>query len=537
VHCACCASAVSRKQKAENRKDAKAEFYFPGDAYFADIARGYKTVETRSFDPSGENKAWAEIEVGDTVSIYNKKSKKKFLAEVEEIRLFKNFLELYKAKDWLEKIFPGKKFKNPIEVELAYKKIYKGYPEQVRRFGLAAWKLKIQTVPVAVKEKDLPLKLPQVKKYEPTGTGESPLAQVESWVNTVCPECKAPARRETNTMPQWAGSSWYWLRYTDPKNKTAFAAKDKLKFWTPVDIYFGGMEHTVLHLLYSRFWNLFMYDQKLVPTKEPYTKRVPHGIILGPDGDKMSKSKGNVVNPDEIVKKYGADTLRMYEMFLGPHESQVAWNDQGVVGVRRFLDRLWNWTHDVAIYHSKKFPISNLQSPIKYQTNNYHQTDRSSLKPQVSSLDTERALHKLIKKIGEDIENFRFNTCVSSFMEFLNSVKDLPVTIDQAKKFLITLYPFAPHIVEELNQVLGGKKSVQMEEWPKFNPRLALDKSVTLVVQVNGKVREKIVVPLGSLESAVKEQVLKLDKVKNLIADSEIKRIIFVQDRLINLLV
>jgi leucyl-tRNA synthetase len=197
VHCACCASAVSRKQKAENRKDAKAEFYFPGDAYFADIARGYKTVETRSFDPSGENKAWAEIEVGDTVSIYNKKSKKKFLAEVEEIRLFKNFLELYKAKDWLEKIFPGKKFKNPIEVELAYKKIYKGYPEQVRRFGLAAWKLKIQTVPVAVKEKDLPLKLPQVKKYEPTGTGESPLAQVESWVNTVCPilNCTLPSTK------------------------------------------------------------------------------------------------------------------------------------------------------------------------------------------------------------------------------------------------------------------------------------------------------------------------------------------------------
>lgn len=363
---------------------------------------------------------------------------------------------------------------------------------------------------VPVPEKDLPVKLPPVKKYEPTGTGESPLAAIKNWVNVKCPKCKAPAKRETNTMPQWAGSSWYWLRYTDPRDKKNFAAIKNQKYWTPVDVYFGGMEHTTLHLLYSRFWNLFLYDQKLVTSKEPYVKRQPHGIILAADGEKMSKSRGNVVNPDDVVKKFGADTLRMYELFLGPHEMTLSWNDQGILGVRRFLERVWNW-------------INELSSP-------------SSYKVIKSSEKAERALHKLIKKVTEDVENFRFNTAVSSFMEFYNQIKDEPVSAEFKRTFLKLLYPFAPHISEELNQALAGKTSLQFEKWPKFDPKKIVDTTVEIVVQINGKVRGKVTVSAGSDEAIVKAEALKIEQVKNLIT-ADPKRVIYVPNKLINLVI
>ncbi len=366
---------------------------------------------------------------------------------------------------------------------------------------------------VPVPEKDLPVKLPPVKKYEPTGTGESPLAAIAKWVNVKCPKCKGPAKRETNTMPQWAGSSWYWLRYTDPRNEKIFADKKKQKYWTPVDVYFGGMEHTTLHLLYSRFWNLFLYDQKLVTTKEPYKKRVPHGIILGPDGEKMSKSRGNVVNPDDVVKKFGADTLRMYELFLGPHEATVSWNDQGVVGVRRFLDRVWSWISEQKA-ESKKFKLLDLDNE-----------------------KVEFAINKLIKKITEDVENFRFNTAISSFMEFYNSVKDETASLESKRKFLILLYPFAPHIVEELNFILDGKKSLQFESWPKFNPKKIQISTVEIIIQVNGKVKGKISVPAGSGENEIKNLALKIEGVAKIISGSSVKRVIFVPNRLINLVI
>lgn len=366
---------------------------------------------------------------------------------------------------------------------------------------------------VPVPEKDLPVLLPNVKKYEPTGTGESPLAAILKWVNVKCPKCKGKAKRETNTMPQWAGSSWYFLRYVDPKNKKAFADKKLLKKWMPVDVYFGGMEHTTLHLLYSRFWNLFLYDQKLVTTKEPYAKRIPHGIILAGDGEKMSKSRGNVVNPDDIAGKFGADSMRMYELFLGPHELAVSWNDQGVVGVRRFLEKVWGWVMDHESRNMKQRKI------IKV-------SERAN-----------RALHKLIRKVGEDIEAFRFNTAVSSFMEFYNDVKDETVSVEFIKKFLTLLYPFAPHISEELNLILGGKKSMQFEVWPKFDARKIVENNATIVVQVNGKVRESLIVPVGSDEGFVKEKALALEKVKMMVGDSEIRRVIFVVNRIINFVV
>ena len=362
---------------------------------------------------------------------------------------------------------------------------------------------------VPVPEKDLPVKLPPVKKYEPTGTGESPLAGIAKWVNVKCPVCKAKAKRETNTMPQWAGSSWYWLRYADPKNKTKFADKKKLKYWQPVDVYFGGMEHTTLHLLYSRFWNLFLYDQGLVTEKEPYKKRQPHGIVLAADGEKMSKSRGNVVDPQVILKKFGADTLRMYEMFLGPHELMVSWNDQGVVGVRRFLDRVWQWAEEIAF----------------------------ASKPKAVSPKAEKLINRLIKKVGEDIENFRFNTAISAFMEFHNEIKGEAVTPAFARTFLKLLYPFAPHISEVLNQSLGGKKILQTEAWPEYDRAKIAETEAEIVVQVNGKVRGKIVMPVGASEAEAKQKALELSAVKQVAAETSLKRVIYIKGRLINLVV
>ena len=364
---------------------------------------------------------------------------------------------------------------------------------------------------VPVPEKDLPVKLPPVKKYEPTGTGESPLAAITKWVNVKCPSCKSPAKRETNTMPQWAGSSWYWLRYTDSKDKKSFADIKKQKYWTPVDVYFGGMEHTTLHLLYSRFWNLFLYDQKLVTAREPYKMRKPHGIVLGPDGEKMSKSRGNVVNPDDVVKMYGADTLRMYELFLGPHEAMVSWNDKGIIGVYRFLDRVWNWVN--------QFQVESRKSKVK------------------DGEVVQRAINKLIKKVTEDIENFRFNTCISAFMEFHNAVKDEPISNETLKKFLVLLYPFAPHVAEELNQLIGGKKSLQLETWPKFDVSKLVESTADIIIQVNGKVKGRITVSAGTREDEVKEQALKVEAVGKVVESNEIKRVIFVPNKLINLVI
>jgi leucyl-tRNA synthetase len=362
---------------------------------------------------------------------------------------------------------------------------------------------------VAVPEDQLPVELPQVEHYEPTGTGESPLAGIDDWVNVACPQCGKPGKRETNTMPQWAGSCWYFLRYTNPRNNQTVADQKLLKHWLPVDVYFGGMEHTTLHLLYSRFWHQFLYDQSVVPVSEPYARRIPHGIILGPDGEKMSKSRGNVINPDDVVKEFGADSMRMYELFLGPHEGTVSWNDKGIVGVRRFLDRVWDWAN--------KLRVAGYELGVRD-----------------SELVTRR-LHKLIKKVGEDIENYRFNTAVSAFMEFHNTIKDEPISKESIKTFLILLYPLAPHIAEELHELLGGKDSLQQAPWPTYDPKSVIDDMVQVIVQVNGKVKDKLLVAYDSGEAELKALALALDKVKAAVAGSEPKRVIFVPNKLINI--
>jgi len=361
---------------------------------------------------------------------------------------------------------------------------------------------------VSVPEKDLPVKLPYVEKYEPTGTGESPLASVTEWVKVRCPRCKGEAKRETDTMPNWAGSNWYFLRYLDNKNEKSLADSKKIKYWMPVDWYNGGMEHTTLHLLYSRFIYKFLFDIGVVPQKEPYAKRTSHGIVLAEDGRKMSKSFGNVVNPDDIVKEYGADTLRIYEMFMGPFDQTISWNTQGVKGVFRFLNKVW-----------KIIPLIE--------------------KSKESSPEIKRVLHKLNKKIDEDLETTKFNTAVAALMEFVNliSEKKDKVGIETIERLLILLSPFAPHISEELWEKTGHKESIFLQPWPKFDQKLIKEELINLIIQINGRVRDKIEVKIGLSEEKARELAISREKVKNWVGDKKVKKVIFVPGKLINIVI
>ncbi len=377
---------------------------------------------------------------------------------------------------------------------------------------------------VPVPDKDLPVKLPKIAKYKPTDNGESPLAEMKSWVNVKCPKCKGKAKRETDTMPNWAGSSWYYLRYVDNKNNKEFASKKNLKYWVGkgVDWYNGGMEHTTLHLLYSRFWHKFLYDLKLVPTSEPYMKRTSHGMILALGGEKMSKSKGNVVNPDDLVKTFGADTIRIYEMFMGPFDQAVSWSTDSMVGPRRFLERVWKI--GVKIAAQKNSPALPSLRGLRHGSN-------------FSVPQSLKTLHKTIKKVTEDIEEMRFNTSVSSMMVLLNEMEKGEVSKEDYKKFLQILSPFAPHITEELWSLLGEKKSISLSTWPKFKPELTVDDEVKIAVQVNGKVRGEILIGVEDTEDMVKAKALKDENVSKFLLNIDIKKFIYVKNRLINIVI
>jgi len=356
---------------------------------------------------------------------------------------------------------------------------------------------------VALPEDALPLTLPEVGAYTPTDTGESPLAKVETWVNTTCPMCGGFARRETDTMPQWAGSSWYFLRYADAHNDKMFASKENLEYWTPVDWYNGGMEHTTLHLLYSRFWHKFLYDIGVVPTPEPYAKRTSHGLILAKGGEKMSKSKGNVVSPDQIVAMYGADTLRLYEMFMGPFDQAVAWSEESIVGPRRFLERVWKLAATV--------------------------TDGENAA-------IEGRVHRALKKVGDDIEMMRFNTAVSELMILMNEFeKGKSVSKRHFELFLLMLAPFAPHIAEELWASLGHSGLIAAEAWPRYDESKLLETTVTIAVQVNGKVRAQLIVPAGISEAEAIALALGERAVKLHVGDKPVKKTIYVAGRLLNI--
>ena len=363
---------------------------------------------------------------------------------------------------------------------------------------------------VPLPEDQLPLTLPQVEKYEPTDTGESPLAAMTDWVNTTCPKCSGPAKRETDTMPNWAGSSWYFLRYVDPNNETALASKEALKYWMPVDWYNGGMEHTVLHLLYSRFWNQFLFDIGVVPTKEPYKKRTSHGMILAEDGQKMSKSRGNVVNPDEMVEKFGADALRTYIMFMGPFDQAVAWDTNGLIGVRRFLDRAWN-------LQDKIVGTQNLASN------------------QTNIITT---LHQTIKKVTDDIEGMRFNTAIAKMMEFVNEAsKAETISKEMYTDFIKLLSPFAPHMTEEIWSTLGNEGSIATASWPVFDENLAKENTVTIAVQVNGKIRATFETAAEISEEEAKSKALSEENVQKYLEGKNPQKIIYVKGKLVSIVV
>lgn len=357
---------------------------------------------------------------------------------------------------------------------------------------------------VPLPESELPLKLPEVESYEPADDGGSPLTKLTDWIQTTCPKCGGKAQRETDTMPQWAGSSWYFLRYCDPHNDKELASKEALEYWMPVDWYNGGMEHTTLHLLYSRFWHKFLYDIGVVPTCEPYAKRTSHGMILGEDGQKMSKSRGNVINPDEIVRDYGADTMRLYEMFIGDFEKAAPWSSASIKGCKRFLERIWN-LQDIVV--------------------------DGNIRPEF-----EAPIHRTIKKVGEDIEKLKHNTAIASMMSLLNEIEASgSVTKDEINILLRLLNPFAPHITEEMWQILGFEGMLFEAEWPSYDENKCIDSTIEIVAQINGKVRAKFTVPVDISADDAIQTALNLDKIKSAVEGKNIIKKFYVKGKLVNI--
>ncbi len=360
---------------------------------------------------------------------------------------------------------------------------------------------------VPIPEDQLPLRLPRIENFEPTENGESPLASIHDWVNVSCPKCGADAKRETDTMPQWAGSSWYFLRYTDPNNDKELASKQAISYWLPVDWYNGGMEHTTLHLLYSRFWHKFLYDINVVSTPEPYAKRTSHGMILGENGEKMSKSRGNVVNPDEIVQEHGADTLRLYEMFIGDFEKAAPWSSASIRGCRRFLERVWTLSENI-------IPGDGLRA------------------------QTEAAFHKTIKKVSEDIENLKYNTAIAALMALLNTVTDLGgITREEYRVMLILLNPFTPHITEELWEMAGYDGCICESQWPKYDAAKCVEQSIEIAIQINGKVRSRITLPADIQKNEAIAAAKSDQKIAHAISGKKIVKELYIPGKIINLVV
>ena len=406
-------------------------------------------------------------------------AKRKVIEYLEENKIGKKQVN-YKLRDW---VFSRQR--------------YWGEPIPMVYCDCCGW--------VPLDEKDLPLTLPEVEDFLPGENGESPLAKQTEWINTTCPKCGKPAKRETDTMPQWAGSSWYFLRYMDPHNDKELASKEALEYWCPIDWYNGGMEHTTLHLLYSRFWHKFLYDIGVVPTKEPYAKRTSHGMILGTNGEKMSKSKGNVINPDDIVNEFGADTFRVYEMFMGPFDQTAAWSMESIRGCGKFLDRVWNM---------QEFMV---------EGDSY-------------SLEYEKMMHKAIKKVTNDIEEMKFNTCISTFMTMVNEFYKLKrINKAEFKTFLTLLNPFAPHITEELNKLIGFEEDVSTYNWPEFDEDKTIDDEIEIPVQVNGKLKATIKIVLDEEESSVK--VKALDAISNIVEGKTVLKEIYVKNKIYNVVV
>ncbi len=493
------------------------EIHFYDQTSWNDILKGKKTVETRALNPDELERYFGDIKAGQYLKLKNMTSGDVRYAEVLEDKIYSDISEFFKDKEMFAGMGTGNTYKSGEELSRAYT-FTSDYAERIKKNGLVAWKIKL-ILPgnVAVPEEDLPVELPDVKKYEPIGTGESPLASIDKWVNTTCPVCGGKAKRETNTMPQWAGSNWYFLRYCDPKNDKMLADPEKLKAWLPVDLYIGGAEHAVLHLFYARFIYKFLFDIGVVPKEigdEPFKKLKNQGLIMGEDGVKMSKSRGNVINPDDVIKEYGADTLRMYEMFMGPFEDSKPWDTKGIVGIKRFLDRVW----DLCMHKELEIKSCNEEAEI--------------------SKKLEIELHKAIKKVSEDIENFRFNTAISELMIISKIAwSDKAIFSDKHKEILLKLLsPFAPHICEELWEILGNKKSIAYESWPEYDLEKLKMTEVIYVVQVNGKRRDEFKIQDTATEKMIVDQAKTSDKVSKYLKN-EPKRVIFVPGKLINFVI
>jgi leucyl-tRNA synthetase len=417
-------------------------------------------------------------------------------------------------------------FLNGLEVAQAKEKILewlqqKGIGQKKVNFKLRDWVFSRQRywgepIPIVhcdkcgyvpVPEEELPLMLPEVESYEPTENGESPLAKITDWVETTCPHCGGKAHRETDTMPNWAGSSWYYLRYIDPHNDKAFADKKELEYWLPVDWYNGGMEHTTLHLLYSRFWHKFLYDLDLVSTPEPYMKRTSHGMILGENGEKMSKSRGNVVNPDDIVNEFGADTLRTYEMFIGAFDLSAAWSNEGVKGCRRFMERVWK--------------LKEMLTP-----------------EEAYSKALEIKLHQTIKKVSQDYESMKYNTAIAAMMALVNEFyKAGSITKAEFKTLLVLLNPVAPHMTEELWELIGEQGRVYQQSWPVYDENKTIEDTVEIAVQINGKVKANLVIALDEKQETVQARAMELDSIKAAISSKTVVKVIYVPGKILNIVV
>ena len=428
---------------------------------------------------------FTDVETGISINsdflngLHVKDAKKKVIEYLEENKIGEKKVN-YKLRDW---VFSRQR--------------YWGEPIPMVYCEDCGW--------VPLDEKDLPLTLPDVKDFLPGENGESPLARHSELVNTKCPHCGKPAKRETDTMPQWAGSSWYYLRYMDPHNDKALASKEAIEYWSPVDWYNGGMEHTTLHLLYSRFWHKFLYDIGVVPTKEPYAKRTSHGMILGSNGEKMSKSKGNVINPEDILNEFGADTFRVYEMFMGPFDQAANWSMDSIRGCFKFLDRVWN-----------------LQNML---------IDGDTYRK-----ETEKMMNKAIKKVSKDIEDMKFNTCVSTFMTMMNEFTKLK-TINKAefKTFITLLNPFAPHMTEELNEIVFEDEPISSCKWPIYDESKTIDEQIEIPIQVNGKLKATVMIDLDEDEASVKEKVH--TAIQDKIDGKNIKKEIYVKNKIYNVVI
>ena len=434
-----------------------------------------------------QNQAYTDVETGTMVNsgflngLSVDEAKKKIIQYLEEKGCGESKVN-YKLRDW---VFSRQRYwGEPIPIVYCEKCGYVPLPES-----------------------ELPLMLPDVDSYEPTDNGESPLAAMDSFVNTTCPKCSGPAKRETDTMPQWAGSSWYFLRYMDPHNDKELASKEALEYWSPVDWYNGGMEHTTLHLLYSRFWHKFLYDIGVVPTKEPYAKRTSHGMILGENGEKMSKSRGNVINPDDIIEQYGADTMRLYEMFIGDFEKSAPWNTSSIKGCKRFLERVMSLMD------------------ILTEGQGY-------------SKELERSFHITIKKVTEDIEALKFNTALASMMTLINEIYDKnSINKTEFKTFITLLCPFAPHICEELWQLAGFEGDMTYAKWPVYDQNKTKLDQVEIAVQIMGKVKGKLTVPVDADESFVLEAAKSNERISSLLEGKQIVKSIYVKGKLLNLVI